>query len=105
MLSYEVENAILNWLALHTEAQTPLNRTIPNPEPRIAVVFYQVKNYLLNHFYESLPLGYQVQKKHLDEAIMAVRGSDKRTLQKWLRIFVKFHLIKHIVGNLWEIAG
>jgi len=105
LLSYELENAILNWLALHTQAQTRLNGSIPNPEPKVAIVFLQVKNYLLTHFYESLSLSQQVQKTHLDQAIMAVRGSDKRTLQKWLRIFVKFHLIKHTVGNLWEIAG
>ena len=37
------------------------------------------------------------------EAISAVRGSDPRTVQKWLRTFHKMDLIKPVTSASWEI--
>ena len=103
LLSYEVELAIRNWLALHTNAQTPLQK--PNPVPKVALAFAQVKDYLLTNYYETLQPGQQINLKHLEKAIMETRGSDPRTVKKWLRLFVDFKLVKPIVGNVWEVIG
>ena len=108
LLSWEAEQALVHWIALHTNAQTSKKLSsclTPNPTPRVAVVFRQVKAYLLRNYYTQLPAGYQIPAKHLREAIAAVRGSDPRTIKKWMKAFVDFHLIKYIAGELWEIAA
>jgi len=108
LLSEEVEEALRFWIALHTNAQISKELSsclTPNPTPRVAMVFRQVKAYLLRNYYTQLPAGYQIPAKHLREAIAAVRGSDPRTIKKWMKAFADFHLIKHIAGELWEIAA
>ena len=108
LLSWEAQQALVHWIALHTNAQTSKeisNCLTPNPTPRVAKVFRQVKAYLLRNYYTQLPAGYQIPAKHLREAIAAVRGSDPRTIKKWMKAFVDFHLIKYIAGELWEIAA
>jgi len=108
LLSWEAQQALVHWIALHTNAQNSKDFSSclkPNPTPRVAQVFRQVKAYLLRNYYEELPAGYQIPAKHLREAIAAVRGSDPRTIKKWMKAFADFHLIKHITGELWEIAA
>ena len=105
LLSWEVEQALSHWIALHTKAQRGLIAKAPNPTPNAVRVFYEIKHYLLSKYYEELPAGSTVLDKHLREAIMAVRGSDPRTVKKWLKTLSKFHLIKHLGGALWEIAA
>jgi len=102
LLSYEAELAFRNWLALHTNAQTRLIK--PNPKPKVALVFAQVKEFLAsNYYFDSITPGQQVPLTHLENAIRAIRGSDPRTIKKWLQAFRKFKLIKPITGNLWEV--
>lgn len=103
LLSYEVEQAIRSWIALHTQAQLPLDAKPPNPIPKVASVFMQVKEYLLHKYFDELKVGQQIPRRFLDEAIEAIRGSDKRTIEKWLRSFEKFHLAKPISSAAWEI--
>ncbi|MEM5867685.1 MAG: hypothetical protein QXG39_07180, partial [Candidatus Aenigmatarchaeota archaeon] len=106
LLSYEVEMALRHWLALHTKTQN-LKETKeavkPNPTPKAAIIFAEVKNYLLTHYYMELLPGQQIPRKHLEEAIMAVRGTDPRTIEKWLKTFHKMGLIKPITTATWEI--
>jgi len=89
LLSYEAEMALRNWLALHTKAQNSLDEKKPNPTPRVYLIFAEVKDYLLRNWYEELRSGQQIPRIHLEEAIMATRGTDKRTVRKWLKIFIK----------------
>jgi len=103
LLSYEVELALRNWLALHTQAQTTLEIKKPNPTPQVMVIFAQIKENLLHRWYYELKSGQQIPTSQLEEAIMAVRGSDKRTVRKWLRIFNRMGLIKPITSATWEI--
>ncbi len=102
LLSYEVELAMRNWLALHTNAQTPLVK--PNPTPKVAIAFAQCKDYLLRqHQYFELNSGQQINVEHMKNAIMAVKGSDPRTIKGWLMRFKRFKLMRPVVGNVWEI--
>jgi len=50
---------------------------------------------------ELLP-GQQIPRKHFEEAIMAVRGADPRTIEKWMKTFHKMGLIKPITTAAWE---
>jgi len=55
-----------------------------------------------NYYYELTP-GQQIARTHLEEAIMAVRGSDKRTIRKWLKTFHRMGLVKPVTSASWEI--
>lgn len=103
LLSYEVEMALRSWLALHTKAQNSIEVEKPNPTPRVYKYFAEVKDYLLRNYYIELRSGQQIPYKHLEEAIMNTRGSDKRTVQKWLRTFTRMGLIKPVTSASWEI--
>lgn len=103
LLSYEAEMALRNWLSLHTNAQTSLDIKKPNPTPKVVIIFSQVKNYLLSNFYFELKSGQQININHLKKAIMELRGSDTRTVNKWIHIFHKMGLIKPITSATWEI--
>ena len=102
LLSFEVTQALRTWLAMHTNTQTLATKP-PNPTPRVMIVWNQVRHYLLTHYYETLETGQQILRQHIEEAIAQVRGSDPRTIRKWLHTFHKFHLIKPIAGNVWEV--
>jgi len=105
LLSYEIEMALRHWISLHTNAQKSLDGPKkPNPTPKARLVFAQVKEYLLGHWYYELKPGQRVAKAHLEKAIMAIRGSDPRTIRKWLRIFHKMGLVKPVSSAAWEIA-
>jgi hypothetical protein len=104
LLSYEVEQALRAWLALHTNSQKSLEQQkLPNPSSKVAITFAQVKQYLLSHYYFELHQGQQIPLKHLKEAIMNVRGSDPRTVSKWLKTFESMHLIKPVTSATWEL--
>jgi hypothetical protein len=103
LLSFEVEEALRNWMALHTSAQNTLVTKAPNPNPRVMRVWIEVKRYLLANYYEELHTGSQVQRRHVENAIMNVRGKDPRTMKTWLKAFYKMELIKPIAGEVWEI--
>jgi hypothetical protein len=103
LLSYEVENALRYWIALHTNAQNTMTKNKPNPTPKVISVWMQVKEYLLKNWYIELIPGQQIARVHLEKAITAVRGGDRRTIDKWLNIFVKMGLVKPITSATWEI--
>jgi hypothetical protein len=103
LLSYEVENALRYWIALHTNAQNTMTKNKPNPTPKVISVWMQVKEYLLKNWYMELIPGQQVARVHLEKAITAVRGGDKRTIEKWLNTFIKMGLVKPITSATWEI--
>jgi len=105
LLSWEVERAIKHWIAMHTNAQTQLKGEGPNPTPRVVQAYQTVKRYLMSNYYMELPPGSIVVDKHLREAIMATRGSDPRTVKRWLRTFTAFRLIKHLGGARWELVA
>lgn len=100
LVSFEVEQALRAWLGTHKDTQTTLTHKPPNPNPRVFVVREAVKAYLQERFgYESI---YKVPKVQIIEAISAVRGMDERTVQKWIRLFEKFHVLKWVTPNVVE---
>ena len=103
LFSYEAEMALRHWLSLHTNAQTTLDPNKPNPTPKVSLIFAQVKNRLLTQWYYELRPGQQISVTHLEKAIMAVRGSDPRTVRKWKRAFHQMGLVKPITSSTWEI--
>ena len=105
-LGYELEQALLNWLALHTQNEHKQIVSIDkiNPSPKIVAVWSQMKDYLKTKFgYPAVVPGIQIPRKHIIEAVMAVRGSDPRTVRKWFNDLQRFKLIKWIAGELYEV--
>jgi hypothetical protein len=103
LLSYEAEMALRYWLSLHTKAQENPGFDKHELSPKVLQVFEAVKAYLLSNWYIELKPGQQVSRLHLEKAIMAVRGSDGRTVKKWLRVFHQMDLVKPIANASWEI--
>jgi len=103
LLSHEVEMALRHWLALHTNTQSSEKQIFQDPIPKVTLVFMQVKEYLLKKYYEELPPEKEIYIKNLEEAIAYVRGSDKRTIRKWLETFSRMKLIKHVSGTVLGI--
>jgi len=105
-ITAELEEALLNWVRLHTQNHTKqlaVNKV--NPNPRVYRVFQEVKEHVKERYgYAALPSGQQVPRSHLTVAIGAVRGDDPRTVKKWMKSFERFKLIKWIAGELWEIV-
>ena len=103
LISGEVELALEAYMADHRShtqnTQTNLTRT-PNPTPLVHRVREEVKEYMKDKMgYEII---YQVPLRHVEEAIAMVRGSDRRTVVKWLKNFKKYKVLKHITFNMVE---
>jgi len=109
LLSYEAEMALRHWLSLHTETQNTLDTKPPNPIPKVSLAYMKVKEYLLSTvpgspYYFSLQPGQQIPRRHLTLAISNTRGSDQRTITKWMKQFKANGLIKPInTGATWEL--
>jgi len=95
LLSNEVEQALQNWILAHTNAQK-INKA--NPAPRIYKVWTEVRSALNREGYVQ-----QVTLRELKRVIALVRGSDERTVKKWLNLFARFKLIKEIAPQVYEI--
>ena len=101
-LSKEVEEALAYWIRLHTHRHTKkfvVERM--NPQPKVFQVFEQVKDYLKRKY---MFLPQQVTWRDLEEAISAVRGSDRRTIRKWITELLKWKLVKPIAPQVYEIV-
>jgi len=105
MISDEVEQALGHWVALHTKAQKSLLDKVPNPVLGVSKAYLVVKQYLLSQYYDVLEPGVTIPERYLKEAIAQTRGSDKRTITKWLKTFSQMHLIKPINASIWELAA
>ncbi|RLC73723.1 MAG: hypothetical protein DRI26_00095 [Chloroflexi bacterium] len=104
LLSWEVTQALTYWVSLHTQKHTKSADLIinqVNPVPKVFIVYRQVKDYILRKH------GYPVQQISYDElreAISSIRGSDPRTIKKWIRIFMESKLIKLIAPHVYELT-
>jgi len=103
-LSWEVEQALRAWLATHTESTQALAKRV-NPQPKVVVVWEQVKEYLRKVYgYAGFVAGVQIPKDLLVKAIGAVRGSDPRTIRSWLEAFQRYGLVKQISFKVYEVV-
>jgi RNAse (barnase) inhibitor barstar len=102
VLSYEVEQALRAWIAQH--AHDAHKNMEVNPEPKAVKVFSQVKKYLEERFgYAAIIPGQQIPRQHILTAIAAVRGPDNRTIRKWFDAFIRFKLLRHVGGEVYEV--
>ena len=94
LLSFEVAQALQAWMSTHKSTQTQLVHHPPNPIPNVFLVREQVKAYLKDTLgYDQI---YKIPKTHLIIAISALRGTDKRTIDKWIKLFEKYKIIKWV---------
>lgn len=103
VLSFEVEEALRNWIALHLSQHTQNTHKI-NPMPKVHKAFLEVKNYLKKKYGMLMISGQHIARRHLVEAIMATRGTDPRTIRRWLKLFLESKLIKHVSGEIYEVV-
>jgi len=111
-LSYEVEQALRNWLALHRsppggrEIQRNFSKVSSkvDPTPKVLRAFEQVKEYLAKRFNCPVVEGSQVSRDHLIEAIANTRGTDPKTINKWFNLFERHKLVKHVAGKVYEVV-
>jgi len=95
-LSLEVEHAIVDWVRRHhAQIHTkPLNPTLS----RSHYIASDIMQYLKRKGYIN-----QVSLGALKEAIIKIRGSDERTIRKWIRFLVDNGFIKPLGAYLFEI--
>jgi len=103
LLSWEVEQALMNWIALHLSEHTDAQIPEPNPPAGVHKVFRQVKEWLEKEYGVTLERGSHIGRPLLEKAISAVRGSDRRTIRKWMKLFHEFELIKPLTSGVWEL--
>jgi len=102
LISNEIAEAIKYWISIHTQEHKLDERRIVI-KPRHLKVWMQIKDYLLMNYYQELKTGQEINGRHLREAISVIRGSDKRTIKKWLNLFRRFGYIEHVTGAIWRI--
>lgn len=91
LLSHEFENAIKHYLSsggffdTHTQKHKSKNLERIDPYPKLADLVARIKKYLIdNALAEDFEPKY-ITTRHLKDAIAAIKGNDKRTVDKWLR--------------------
>ena len=103
LLSFEVSQALQAWIGTHKSTQTQIVHKTPNPTPNVFTVKEEVKKYLMNTFgYEQI---YKIPKSQLIIAISALRGTDERTIKKWVKLFEKYHVIKWVTPVMAEFLA
>jgi len=103
LLSFEVSQALQAWMCTHKSTQAELVHKPPNPVPNVFQVKLQVKEYLRTTFgYEQI---YKVPKNHLILAISSLRGTDERTVKKWVKLFEKYGVIKWVTPGMIEFLA
>ncbi len=103
LLGFEVSQALQAWMSAHKGTQTELMHKPPNPIPNVFQVKEQVKEYLRGTFgYEQI---YKIPKNHLIMAISSLRGTDERTVKKWIRLFEKYKVIKWVTPSMIEFLA
>ena len=99
-LSREVEEALRHWISLCKQTQS-------NPRakaPKVYEVFEAVKDYLKkNYDYEVVSGKTEVARAHIVEAIMALRGYDKRTVNTWIERFLNARLIEQVGPGAFRV--
>lgn len=102
LLSHEVEEALRYWVALHKNAQSSavaekfLGKTrveVLLEASRVERAFHQVCTWLEAYRPGLITRAGEVPLTALRKAISEVRGSDPRTVKKWLKLFHEHGLI------------
>jgi len=98
-----VEEALRIYIASHdpqVDVPQQLQNIRPNnPPPKVHRVYLEVRHILRTQFGVLKEATYS----QLARAIALVRGTDKRTIRKWINLFLAYHCIKHIGGVVYEL--
>lgn len=105
LISSEVEQALSYWIALHTSAQGDEGIATPNPLSRVSVPYMDVKRCLEGMGFVDLAPGATIARRLLIEAIKQTRGSDPRTIKKWLKTFHESGLVRPLNASVWELVA
>lgn len=103
ILSREGESALSYWLSLHTGTQKEEIYEALKPITKIKLHYLNLKRYLLSKYFDELIPGTTIHRRFLVEAIQNTRGSDERTIVKWLKIFINNGMIREVNATLWEL--
>ena len=103
LISSEIENAIAVYMAehrTHTHTKKKQAPRSPNPTPKIQGYREDVKNYLrFEYGYKEI---YQVPLSQVKRAIAMTRGSDPRTIRRWMDAFEEYGLVYVVGGGMVE---
>jgi len=105
LLSFEAAQALQSWVSTHKDTQRELIHKPVNPMPNVFTLKQQVKDYLVSTFDYDPQNLYKLRKEHLITAISALRGTDKRTIEKWMRLFEKYKVIKWVTPSVVEFLA
>ena len=96
-LSVEVEHAIVSWIHQHN---TTLHTESVNPRPAKSHQYAQeIMQYLRLQGYTQA-----VDSRMLRETISKIRGSDERTIRKWIKFLLENGFIKRLNPYIYEIV-
>ena len=106
LLSLEVEQALLNHLAVQSTQQqnTQIKRSHSQQNQLLKVkkVMEDIQKYLIeSELYVDIPQF--ILEKHLDQAIANLRGVDKRTVKTWKQLLEQYGHIKKSGLSTYEI--
>jgi hypothetical protein len=105
LLSFEVEQALMNHLAVQSTQQqnTQIKRShSQNQILKVKKVMEDIQKYLIeSELYVDIPQF--ILEKHLDQAIANLRGVDKRTIKIWKQSLEQYGHIKKAGLSRYEI--
>ena len=110
IFSYEMELALRHWMSLHSFAQSrsELDIKVPNisknPPSRVQLVYNMVKEYLWQEYRIDVLETDFIPIQFVERAIKVIRGTDPRTIKKWINAMKEFGLIK-VRGKLVEFVA
>ena len=106
LLSLEVEQAIMNHLAVQSTQQqnTQINKrsnSQQNQILKVKKVMEDIQKYLIeSQLYVEIPQF--ILEKHLDQAIANLRGIDKRTVKTWKQLLEQYGHIRKSGLKMYE---
>ena len=111
LLSYEVEQALQQYVASsNTQAQSTQTRPSQqkfeknNPIPSVYTLKHEIRKYLFESGKYDNEYTQFIPHKHLVEAINALKGVDKRTVDKWVNLLKRYDCIRQAGDFQWEIT-
>jgi len=110
MFSQEAELALRHWMSLHSFAQSrsELDIKVPNihknPPSKVQLVYNMVKEYLWQEYRIDVLETDFIPIQFVERAIKVIRGTDPRTIKKWINAMKEFGLIK-VRGKLVEFVA
>jgi len=100
LLSQEVEEALWCWVRMHTQKHTNSTDEPPVKGGKIEKVWDRIRQ-LIKEKYGFMPQ--QISRRDLEWAIAEVRGGDKRTISKWIRLFLQYKYIDTVNPSVFKI--